>query len=324
MVTAAPAKTTPAPGRAVKARPARRRRTSLRTRLELTVLLGPALLLFVGLVLAPIVVAVYYSFYSYHGFGPLTDYVGLRNYRTALSDPTFRHAILNNLRIVGLSLVIQGPLSVGLALLLNRKMHGQAFLRLVVFAPYVIAEAITAVVWLLMLQPDGVINRGLKNVGLGSLIHDWLGSQSLVFYTVFVVLTWKYIGFGIILLLAGLQSIPSELREAAAIDGATPWQSTRLVVLPLLGPTLRIWIFLTVIGSLQQFDMVWVLTQNAPADAPTTMATYMFEHGFQRYSYGYGSAVTVILFVICFVFAGFYQRFALRRDVQGALTGSVA
>lgn len=310
-------------GRAIKARPSRRR-NSVRTRLELVLLLGPAVVLFVGFVLAPIVVAVYYSFYSYHGFGPLTHYVGWRNYHTALSDPTFQHAILNNLRIVAFSLVIQGPLSIALALLLNRKMHGQAFLRLVVFAPYVIAEAIAAVVWLLMLQPDGVVNRVMKNVGLGGLVHDWLGSQTLVFYTVFVVLTWKYIGFGIILLLAGLQGIPGELREAAAIDGATPWQTTRRVVLPLLGPTIRIWVFLTVIGSLQQFDMVWVLTQNAPADAPTTMATYMFSRGFQRYSYGYGSAVTVILFVICFVFALFYQRFALRRDIQGALTGRAA
>src|SRR4051794_21092145 len=109
-VSTAPAETAEA-GRAVLARPARRR-TSGRTRLELVLLLGPALVLFAGFVLAPIVVAVYYSFYSYHGFGPLTDYVGLRNYRTALSDSTFRHAILNNLRIVGLSLVIQGPLSV--------------------------------------------------------------------------------------------------------------------------------------------------------------------------------------------------------------------
>jgi raffinose/stachyose/melibiose transport system permease protein len=215
---------------------------------------------------------------------------------------------------------LQIPLGIALALMLNRKLHGRAILRLVVFAPYVISEAIASVVWLLLLQPDGPVDRGLKTVGLGSVIHLWLADRHLVLYTLFVVLTWKYIGFGIILLLAGLQGIPGELREAAALDGATSWQSTRLVLLPLLGPTIRIWIFLSIIGSLQLFDMVWIMTLGGPADASATMATYMFDNGFQATAYGFGSAVTVILFVFCFAFSLLYQRFALRRDTQGALT----
>jgi raffinose/stachyose/melibiose transport system permease protein len=306
-------------GRAI-ARPARRRRGSLRQKLELALLLSPALVLFVGFVLLPVVVAVYYSLYRWDGFGPLTDYVGLHNYKRALSDSVFQHAIMHNLTIAILSLVLQIPLGIALALMLNRKLHGRAILRLVVFAPYVISEAIASVVWLLLLQPDGPVDRGLKTVGLGSVIHLWLADRHLVLYTLFVVLTWKYIGFGIILLLAGLQGIPGELREAAALDGATSWQSTRLVLLPLLGPTIRIWIFLSIIGSLQLFDMVWIMTLGGPADASATMATYMFDNGFQATAYGFGSAVTVILFVFCFAFSLLYQRFALRRDTQGALT----
>ena len=107
----------------------------------------------------------------------------------------------------------------------------------------------------------------------------WLANLHVVLYTLFVVLTWQYIGFGIILLLAGLQGIPAELKEAAAIDGATPWQMTRRVMLPLLGPTIRIWVFLTVIGSLQLFDVVWIMTQGGPASASNTMATYMYRNG---------------------------------------------
>ena len=319
MAVSAPARTVPRDGRAALARPSRRR-SSWRTRLELVLLLGPSVLLFLGFVIAPIGVAVYYSLYSYHGFGPLSDYVGFRNYRVALADPDFQNSIYHNLIIAGLSLIVQLPISIALALLLNRRLRGRAFLRLVVFAPYVIAEAIIAVAWSLMLAPDGFVDRVLESAGLGGLVHDWLGSRSLVLYTLFVVITWKYIGFGIILLLAGLQGIPAELREAAAIDGATPWQTTRSVVLPLLGPTIRIWVFLSMIGSLQLFDLVWIMTLGGPADASSTMATYMTSHGFQRYSYGYGSAVSVILFVICFAFALFYQRFALRRDTAGALT----
>ena len=297
-----------------------RRRGSWRKRLELTLLLTPALVLFVGFVLLPIVVAAYYSLYRWDGFGPLSDYVGLHNYRRALSDSVFQHAIMHNLTIALLSLVLQIPLGIALALMLNRRLRGRAFLRLVVFAPYVVSEAIASVVWLLLLQPDGPADKSLRSVGLGSAVHLWLADRHIVLYTLFVVLTWKYIGFGIILLLAGLQGIPVELREAAALDGATSWQSTRLVVLPLLGPTIRIWIFLSIIGSLQLFDMVWIMTLGGPADASTTMATYMFNNGFQANAYGFGSAVTVILFLFCFVFSLLYQRFALRRDTRGALT----
>lgn len=299
-------------------------RGAWRTRLELTLLLGPALVLFVGFVLAPIAVAVYYSFYRWNGFGPLSDVVGLKNYRQALSDPVFHQAMEHNLVIALLSLLVQLPLSVSIALLLNRRMRGRALLRLVVFAPYVLSEAITAVVWLLILQPGGFVDEIMKSIGLGGLVQQWLADSDIVLYTLFVVITWKYIGFGIILLLAGLQGIPPELREAATIDGATAWQATRFVTIPLLGPTIRIWIFLSMIGSLQLFDLVWIMTAGGPANASNTMASYLIDRGFRRYEFGYGSAVAVILFVICFVFALLYQRFALRRDTEGALTRAVA
>jgi raffinose/stachyose/melibiose transport system permease protein len=312
--------TPPAPAGRVSTRPARRP-GGTRKRLELALLLGPALVLFVGFVLLPIGIAIYYSLYNWTGFGSLSDFVGLQNYQLVLTGPVFQQAILHNLIIVGLSVVIQLPLSIGLALLLNRDLRGRSVLRVIVFAPYVLSEATTAVIWLLILQPNGFIDQIMGAVGLGGAVHLWLADPSFVLYTMFVVLTWKYIGFGIILLLAGLQGIPVELREAAALDGATAWQSTRLIVLPLLGPTIRIWIFLSVIGALQVFDLVWIMTLGGPANASSTMATYLIDHGFKRYEFGYGSAVAVVLFAICFVFALVYQRFALRRDTDGALTG---
>jgi raffinose/stachyose/melibiose transport system permease protein len=301
-----------------------RKRSRLRTRLELTFLLAPALVLFAMFVLVPICVAAYYSLYSWNGFGPLTDFVGLKNYTDAFSGDVFQSAIGHNLIIVVLTIVVQLPLSIALALLLNRRLRGQTFLRMVVFAPYVLSEAVTAVIWLLMLQPGGFIDEVLRAVGLGGLVQQWLADPKLVLYTLFVVITWKYIGFGVILLLAGLQSIPSELREAAALDGASAWQVNRHVVLPLLGPTIRVWIFLAVIGSLQLFDLVWIMTLGGPANASTTMVTYLTDHGFKRYEFGFGSAVAVILFIICFTFALLYQRFALRRDTDGALTRAVS
>jgi raffinose/stachyose/melibiose transport system permease protein len=303
-------------------RPSRRRR-GMRKRIELTVLLAPPLALFIGFVILPIVFAAWYSLYNWSGFGPLTDFIGTQNYSGVLTGPVFHQALMHNVIIAVLSVVIQLPISIALALLLNRSFRGRTFLRLAVFTPYVLSEATTAVLWLLMLQPGGFVDELFSAVGLGSLVHEWLASPSLVLYTLFVVITWKYIGFGIILLLAGLQGIPAELREAAAIDGATPWQATRRVTLPLLGPTVRIWIFLSVIGSLQLFDVVWIMTEGGPANASTTMVTYLYFNGVQRVQFGYGATVSVILFVISFIFALAYQRFALRRDTAGALTRAV-
>jgi raffinose/stachyose/melibiose transport system permease protein len=313
---------TTAAGSSPSPRPTRRR-SSLRKRLELALLLGPATVLFVAFVFLPLIAASYYSLYDWNGFGPLVDFVGLDNYTKALGDPLFQGAIAHNLFIVVASLVVQLPLSIALALLLNGKIKGRTALRLLVFAPYVLSEAVTAVIWLSLLQPNGVIDGLLEGVGLGGLVQLWLADQNVVMFTLFAVITWKYIGFGIILFLAGLQGVPEELKEAAQIDGATGWQTTRLIVLPLLGPTVRIWIFLSIIGSLQLFDLVWIMTLGGPAGASTTMATYLIDRGFRRYEFGFGSAVAIILFVFCFVFALFYQRFALRRDTQGAITGRV-
>jgi raffinose/stachyose/melibiose transport system permease protein len=299
------------------------RRSRLRKGVQIALFVSPALALYLLFVVLPLVVAAYYSVYHWSGLGPATDFVGLQNYVLAFQDDVFRQSIFHSLEIVLLSLVIQGPLALGAALLLNRRFPGRAVLRLIFFAPYVISEAITAIVWSLMLQPDGLVDKLFRGAGLGGLVHLWLADLGIVLFTVFVVLTWKYLGFAIILLLAGLQGIPDELTEAAAIDGAGDLQAIRYITLPLLGPTIRIWAFLSIIGSLQLFDLVWLLTQGGPAGASSTMAIYLYKFGFTRYEFGYGSAAAVILFVICFLFGLLYQRFVLARDTEGALTRAV-
>jgi raffinose/stachyose/melibiose transport system permease protein len=314
---------TPAASVAPPAPRTRRRRRPGRKVIELVVLLGPALILFAGFVLLPICIAAYYGLFNWSGYGPVSDFTGLHNYRLVIDDPVFRESLLHNVIIGVLSLVIQLPISIAIALLLNRRMRGGSFLRTAVFAPYVVSQATTAVLWLLLLEPGGFVDQLLKAVGLGGLVQQWLADPTIVLYTMFVVLTWQFIGFGVILLLAGLQGIPPELREAAAIDGASAWQTTRRIILPLLGPTVRIWIFLSMIGSLQVFDLVWIMTLGGPANASNTMVTYMIFYGFHSLEFGYGSAAAVILFIISFAFAFLYQRFALRRDTAGALTRAV-
>jgi raffinose/stachyose/melibiose transport system permease protein len=281
----------------------------------------PAFLLYGLFVIIPIVQAAHYSLYDWNGLKPLTDFVGLENYQKALSDPVFQKAASHNAIIIVLSLAIQIPFSLGIALMLNRRFRGRAVFRLLFFAPYVIAEVIAGIVWRLILQPGGLAEGALTTVGLESLYYPWLADPDTVLWALFVIISWKYFGFHMILMLAGLQGIPRELEEAAAIDGASRRQSIRYVTLPLLGPTIRVSVFLSIIGALQLFDLVWVTTGGGPVDASNTMATYLVDRGFERFQLGYGSAVAVILFLAALVVALAYQRFVLRRDVDGALTG---
>ncbi|MGN7188643.1 carbohydrate ABC transporter permease [Microbacterium enclense] len=303
--------------------PVRRPTENWRIRGELAILLGPALVVFVSFVILPVVLAAYYGFYSWSGFGTPVDFVGIRNYVTILTDPAFHEALGHNAFIVIGSLVLQGPLALGLALLLNRKMRAQSLIRVLIFVPYVISEVVVGLGWGLMLQSGGALNGALEKIGLASLRADWISDPALAIWTLLIIITWKYIGFAVILFLAGLQGIPEELSEAAAIDGASYWQIQRHIVLPLMGPTIRIWAFLSIIGSLQLFDLVWIIWGQyvASTAGTSTMATYMVANGRNAGSFGYGSAVAVVMFLISLAVALVYQRFVLRRDTAGALTG---
>nr|WP_228509186.1 sugar ABC transporter permease [Herbiconiux sp. VKM Ac-1786] len=290
----------------------------------MALLLGPALVVFCGFVILPVAMAAYYGFFSWSGYGPAVDFVGIRNYVTILTDPDFHEALGHNVFIVVMSLVLQGPIALGLALLLNRKLRFQSVIRVLIFVPYVISEVVVGLGWGLMLQSSGAVNGLLDKVGLGAFAADWISEPGRAIWTLLVIITWKYIGFAVILFLAGLQGIPEELSEAAAIDGASFWQIQRHIVLPLLGPTVRIWAFLSIIGSLQLFDLVWIIWGQyvASTAGTSTMATYMVANGRNAGSYGYGSAVAVVMFLISLAVALLYQRFVLRRDTAGALTGS--
>ena len=288
--------------------------------LTISLFLLPALVLYFVFVIIPIIQAAHFSLYKWNGLGPLTDFIGLKNYQVALASDVFWQAVSNNLLIIVLSLAIQIPFSLALAVMLNRRFPGRAIFRLLFFVPYVLSEAITGIVFSLLLQPDALVDASLQTVGLDGLIQDWLGNTDIVMITLFVIISWKYFGFHMILLLAGLQGIPREIEEAALIDGAGRRQAFRYVTLPLLGPTLRVSIFLSVIGALQLFDIVWVMTGGGPLNASTTMAVNMFKTGFEKQQMGYGSALAVLLFLCALVVALLYQRFVLRRDIDGAVT----
>jgi raffinose/stachyose/melibiose transport system permease protein len=289
-------------------------------RLSLVPFLLPALLLFGGLVLLPIGLGVYTSLFKWNGFGGLpTNFVGLDNFARLLSDEVFLGDLKRGLVLVVLSVLVQLPVSLGLALLLNQRLRFRGLYRLIFFAPYVLSEVITGVLFTMVLSPTGgLVNQIIGVFGVSG--QTWLSDPNRVLLTVFFVVSWKYFGFHMILYLAGRQDIPPELTEAAMMDGAGTWQIFRSVTLPLLAPTIRISVFLSTIGAIQLFDMVWVLTGGGPIHASETMAVTLFQYGFRRYEVGYASAISVTMFSISLVFALLYQRFVLRRDTEGAVT----
>lgn len=296
---------------------ARRRSTrpGLRKGLEITFFVTPALVVFLAFVVWPIVKAVQYSLYNWRGYGPMVDFVGLKNVVYVVTNSVFQDALVHNLVIIVLSIAIQLPLGLGVALLLNRKIRGRNLLRTLIFVPWVLSEVVTGVIWRQLLQADyGLLETILTAVGLPSPQQGFLGDPDYALGAVMVVLTWKYLGLAIVLFLAGLAGVPEELNEAAQIDGASWWEVQRSITIPLLGPTVRTWAFLSMIGSIQVFDMVWILTGGGPAESTNTMATFLYAWGVDRNLIGIASAASVVLFVIALVFALVYQRLVLRRD----------
>ncbi|MFB6847085.1 carbohydrate ABC transporter permease [Streptomyces sp. NPDC056373] len=281
----------------------------------------PALVLILGLVLLPMLFALYSAFFRWGGFGMPSDYIGGENFTRLFQDDVFLGDLWRCLVLVVLSLALQLPFALAMAVLLNQRMRGRAVYRMLFFAPYVLSEAITGILFGMIFAPDdGFADQVLGKIGLEGLGGEWFADPSTVMATVFLVMTWKYFGFHMMLYLAGLQAVPRELTEAALIDGASAWQRFRNVTLPLLAPTLRISVFLAVIGSIQLFDLVWVTTAGGPDHHSETMAVTMFQYGFKRYQVGYASAISVVMFGISLVFALAYQRFVLRRDLEGATT----
>ena len=217
--------------------------------------------------------------------------------------------------IIVFSVAVQLPLALALAVLVGRDLPGRGIFRTIFFMPYVLSEINVAIMWMLLYNPDP--DRGLINaivVLLGGKPVGWLSSTTLVLLSVFIALTWKYFGFHMLLYLAGLQNIPLEIEEAARIDGANSFQNFFYITLPLLGSTIRTSVYLSVLGSIQQFILVWIMTKGGPVNASETLATYMYRFGFVRFQLGYGSAVAIYMFILCLIFSLIYQRLTRQPD----------
>jgi raffinose/stachyose/melibiose transport system permease protein len=275
--------------------------------------LPPALFLFTLLVALPMGEAAWYSVFRWNGFGSPTEWVGLRNFRILFETPAFHTALFNNLLIIGVSLLVQLPLALGLAVLLADRMRGTNSFRLIFFLPYILAEIAAGLIWRFVYDGDYGLLAKIWTV-FGAVPPQVLAEPELAMYAILVVVVWKYFGFHMILYIAGLQQIDKTLYEAARIDGARAWHVFRYITVPMLGSTIRLSVFFSILGSFQLFDLIMPLTKGGPSDSTQTMVTFLYTYGVTRMDIGFGSAVGVVLFALCVTFAFGYKRVLMRHD----------
>ncbi len=278
----------------------------------LVLFLPPALVLFTALVVLPLGEAGWFSLFDWNGYGLPTHFVGFRNFELITRYPAFGIALYNNLLIIVVSLCIQLPMALGLATLVSSRIKGALVFRMIFFLPYVLADVAAGLIWRFVYDGDYGLAPMIAHA-FGVATPYVLADADWAMTAVMVVIVWKYFGFHMMLFIAGLHGIDQTLYDAAAIDGASSRQRFRRITLPLLSPTIRLSVFFSVIGSLQLFDMIMPLTNGGPDDSTQTLVTFLYTFGIMRMRVGFGSAIGVVLFAICVIFAFSYKRLALRN-----------
>lgn len=276
----------------------------------------PALVVFAGFVVYPVVHTCALSFYSWSAVHREALPVGLANYRALLADPNFLVALRNNGLFIVLSLTVQIPLALMLALGIGSTLRRHRVLRTIFFAPFVLPIVAVGLMWRLIYEPNlGVLNAVLEALGRAEWAHGWLGESEVAIFAVIAVSCWRFVGFHMVILLAGLQAIPADLHEAAALDGAGKWQTLWHVTLPMLRRVLLVDALLIVVGSVRIFDLVKVMTDGGPSYASDVLATFMFRAAFTEDRMGYSAAIAVVMLVVTLGFTVAYLRLTRVEDV---------
>ncbi|WIM98528.1 sugar ABC transporter permease [Actinoplanes oblitus] len=276
-----------------------RRRSGRNTLLGWSFLL-PNFLGFAVLTMVPVVLLFYYAFTTWDIFGG-AEWTGLDNARQLVHDAGFWTAMRNTLYYTAFHIPLTLVVSLGLALLLNRRLRGVAFFRTVAFFPYIASIVAVAQVWNMLFSPGyGPIDAVLRAVGVDNP-PGWTTSADWSMPAVILVGTWREMGYFMLIFLAGLQTVPGELYEAARVDGAGAWQRLRAVTLPGLRPTMFFVVVLLTVNSFKVLDLILVMTNGGPGQSTLVLAQYVYRKGFEENQFGYASAVSMVLFLLCFL-----------------------
>jgi raffinose/stachyose/melibiose transport system permease protein len=278
----------------------------------------PAFLLFTAIILIPIFVSGYYSTLQWDGIGK-GIYIGWRNYGELFqaNQDGFKQSTGNAMILAGLSVLVQLPLALFFALTLAKGVKGENFYRTVYFIPVIISTVAIGQLWMKIYHPAyGLLNSFLRGMGLEGLTREWLGRTDTALWAALVPIVWQYIGYHMLLMYAAAKSIPNEIYEAAKIDGATACATAFRITIPLIMPTLKVCVTFAVIGSLRSFDLIYILTNGGPVHATEMPSTVMFNSIFQKYMYGYGSAISVLIILSCLALTMIIQRCFNRDPVE--------
>ncbi len=276
----------------------------------------PSLFLFVSILIAPIAVSVYRSMYDWNGFSEGT-FIGFSNYVELFTNGSikFMTALKNSMLLAFFSVFVQLPFSLFLALLLGRKPKKERAFLSIFFMPVLISTVVIGQLWLKIYNPDyGLLNRFLDAVNLSSWKHVWVGEPKTALGSIIVPTIWQYIGYHMLLMYAGVKGVSTDLREAAMLDGASPWQVDRYVVIPIIKPIIRVSVIFAVTGSLKAYDLVRILTEGGPFQMTEVPSTLLENMLFLRNRYGMGSTISVMLILLCFFFALVITRVFRERD----------
>jgi multiple sugar transport system permease protein len=280
-------------------------------------MLAPALIGLIAFVVVPFVTAGWLSLHNIRlNSGRPAVWFGLEQYSRVLSDPEFYRSLLNNFIFAAVVVPLQTALALGMAMLCNRKLRGMSIFRTCFFMPVVFPMALVAVIWkLIYARGDlGMLNAFLSGISFGQLgPFDWLGSSATAMLAIIILSIWQGVGFQMIILLAGLQSVPADRYEAARIDRANAWQQFRHITVPGIRNTLIFVVMVTTIFSFRLFDQVYILTQGGPQDSTTTVMYQAVTSAFAENNVGRGAAVTVIFFIIVLLIT-LLQRRVLKEE----------
>lgn len=291
----------------------RRRYMERKSLVPLLLFLPPALILFTLFVVLPMVDAATFSFFNWNGYGPITDFVGFDNYADVLKHRNFGTAVRNSLIVVAVSLLIQLPLAMWCAIALAERALSINVMRTLFFLPFMLAEVAAGLIWKFVYDGNYGLLPAIGNA-IGVEMPFVLGDKTWVIPAIMLVVTWKYFGFHMMIYIAGLQSIPSEVIEAARLDGVKRWQIVRHIKLPMIRSAIVISVFFAVTGALQLFDLIIPLSNGGPSHSSHTIVTFLYQFGILRMKLGFGGAVSVLLFIACVVVALAYRRILFKVE----------
>jgi ABC-type sugar transport system permease subunit len=276
--------------------------------------LTPALLILIAFTLYPMVQAVWLSLTDYNLIRA-AEFVGLANYVELFQDPSFWNAFGNTILYALVVTPVTVILALVFAIMLNQRFAGRGFARTAIFLPFIVSLGIIAIAWAFLLDPNiGLLSYWLSLIGIVPE-QGWLSDPRYAMAAVMIVGVWKNVGFYMVIYLAGLQSIPVDMYEAARLDGAGPWQRFRSITLPLLSNQTLLVSVLALIATLQAFDQIWVMTRGGPFFRTETLVMLIYREGFQELRFGYASAISFVLLVFVFILSMIQFGFLRRKQV---------